>query len=349
MPYQIKTFLSLLTILGISSGFFSVPAHSQEFRERIKERIMEQRMKERESEMAPPPKAANTTEVFLDVNGEKRSYFVHKPANSKAGYLGAVLVFHGGGGDAKRMISMNNMPTVSDKEGFVTAFVQTVRKGVRWQDGRDETYRDTDDVEYVRAVIRSLGEKYNVDPNRVFATGVSNGGAFINRLACEAPGLVKGIAPVAANMSINLNSICTPSKGTPIIMFSGTDDPLMPFEGGKGDPPPMIKRAMEKQNLRPEGSEGMLSSHATAKFWASKNGCTKTSSADLPDRVDDGTSVTVITHDDCRDGKAVLYQINGGGHSWPGPTSKELKIIGTTSREIDASQVMVDFFKSYGL
>ena len=348
MFYRTKTILSFFIVLGLSGAFSTAPAQGQEFRERIKARMIE-RMKEKKKESSPSTNTVNADEVFLNVNNTKRSYFVHVPANLKSNTVGAVLIFHGGGGDAQRMLAMNNMPSVSDKEGFVSAYVQTSQKGVRWQDGRDDTYRGTDDIEYVKAVIQSLNEKYNVDTNRVFATGISNGGAFINRLACDAPGLVKGIAPVAANMSIKLNSKCLPSKGTPIIMFSGTDDPLMPFEGGKGDPPPMIKRAMDKQNLRPEGSEGMLSSHDTAKFWANKNGCTQTSSNELPDKVNDGTTVTVVSYDGCHYGRAVLYQINGGGHSWPGPDAKELKIIGATSREVDASQVMVDFFQNYGL
>jgi polyhydroxybutyrate depolymerase len=345
---KIKLTLLSFIALNLLLASFSSPAQSQSFRERIKAKVQE-RIQDKKIHSPSSSYTTKANEIFLNVNGTKRSYLVHAPSNLNSVTVGAVLVFHGGGGDAQRMFGTSNMHRISNEEGFISAYVQTSQKGERWQDGRDDTYNGTEDIEYIRAVIQSLHENYAVDPDRVFATGISNGGTFINRLACETAGLVQGIAPIAANMSIHLNSKCLPTKGMPMIMFSGTDDPLMPFNGGKGNPPAIIKRAMEKKNLRPEGSEGMLSSHDTAKFWASKNGCTRTKTTDLPDQIDDGTTVTVISYDDCREGQVLLYQINGGGHSWPGPDTKELKIIGTTSREIDASAVMVEFFKTYGL
>jgi polyhydroxybutyrate depolymerase len=348
MFYKTKLFFFAFVLLMILPFFVAPPASSQDFRERMRQKIME-RMKEKNGMHGSPSSSVDAPEVFLDVGGVKRSYLVYVPKNLPSGYAGAILVFHGGGGNAHRMLNMSNMHAVADREGFISVYVQTSDKGVRWMDGRDESYQGKEDIDYVRAVINSLQKKYNVDPNRVFATGISNGGAFINRLACDAPGLVKGIAPIAANMSIHLNSVCDPSKGTPVIMFSGTDDPLMPFNGGKGDPPPFIKRAMNKQGLRPEGSEGMLSSHDTIKFWAGKNACSQSKNENRPDRVDDGTTISVATYDGCRDGKAVLFQINGGGHAWPGRESADVKAMGATSREIEAGEEMARFFKAYGL
>ena len=192
-------------------------------------------------------------------------------------------------------------------------------------------------------MIAELSARYGVDPNRVFGTGISNGGIFTHKLACDAPGLLRAIAPVAGNMSESLRAVCNPASGTPVMMFSGTDDPLMPYAGGRPEVDGML-RAMGRTN----GEDQMVSSPDTAAFWAARNGCGAASEAALPDAVSDGTTVTQLTYS-CPSNQVTLYRINGGGHTWPGSAADAPRFIGAVSRDIDATQTMIAFFRGYGL
>ena len=213
--------------------------------------------------------------------------------------------------------------------------------GGRWNNGKDSNAGGADDVGFTRAIIAALQQDYGIDPARVYATGISSGGAFTYKLACDAPGLVRAIAPISSNMSEAVFAACVPDQGTPVAMFSGTADPLMPFQGGESDSAEMIQRANGATDL-------MMSANDTAEFWARRNGCGAASSVDLPDISDDDTTVTQVSFA-CAGNQVQLFQINGGGHSWPGSSGRERRLTGEITQDISATAVIVQFFRNYGL
>lgn len=282
--------------------------------------------------------AGDAQTVTLTQGGVQREFLVHVPAGGLPARPGAVLVFHGGGGSGGRVMGTSAMNTAADQGGFLAVYPNAIDG--KWNNGKSANAGSGDDVGFVRALIKVLEQDYGVEPGRVFATGISNGGGFVYKLACDAPGLVAAIAPVAANMSQALRAECAPGRGTPVVMFSGTDDPLMPYQGG-------ITKLV-KRNFGPDADQ-MVSSPDTAQFWGNIDGCGGPASAELPDQSNDDTTVTRIDFPGCNSGEVVLYRINGGGHSWPGSSLPERRITGNTSQDISATALMIQFFRRHGL
>lgn len=278
--------------------------------------------------------------VNITVGGAQRSYLVHVPASLSA-RPGVVMVLHGGRGTGEGIMETARMNAVADQNGFLAVYPEATGEGARWNSGTAASAGGPDDIAYLRAVIADLAQRYGADPGRVFATGISSGGSMLYALACQAPGMIRAIAPVAANMSEGQRATCNPAQGTPIMMFSGTEDPLMVFNGGA----PELQ--IGQRGNPNAGADTLMSAPATIAFWAARNGCGGASEAGLQDVANDDTTVTQITYS-CGANATYMFRINGGGHAWPGGATAR-RISGPTSQDISASATMVQFFRSFGL
>jgi polyhydroxybutyrate depolymerase len=266
----------------------------------------------------------------LRVNGEDRAYLLYVPS----GYRSArpaplVLVFHGAGGRAQGFARHTGFSGVAEREGFVVAYPQGLQR--RWNDGRGNG-TPHDDVGFVRALVDTLQRELGVDPRRIYATGISNGAMFAYRLACDLPGVLAAIAPVAGALPTQLAPGCGHTQPVSVMAFQGTADPLVPYAGGG-----VARRR-----------RSVLGAERSIAFWGEIDGCTGQPSTELePDRVRDGTRVRRLEYAGCREGRAVvLYTIEGGGHTWPGGPGVGL-IVGRVSRELDATQVIWSFFAAH--
>ena len=197
------------------------------------------------------------------------------------------------------------------------------------------------DVAFLRAVVDWLAANHGADRSRVFVTGASNGGAMSFKMACDAPDLVRAAAPIISSLTQTLAANCNPGRGVPIAMFNGTADPLNTYEGG-----PATSRLAD---FAPQ-EDTAIGAEATAAFWARINGCGGTTSENLPDLVNDGTSVTLIRYN-CSGPDVLLYRINGGGHTVPGMAAgrRVERMLGPATQDIDAAGLAVAFFQRYGL
>jgi polyhydroxybutyrate depolymerase len=164
--------------------------------------------------------------------------------------------------------------------------------------------------------------------------GVSNGGTMAQRMACDA-----AERSVIANMPQDLARHCRPSRPIPVMLISATKDPIMPWNGGEIANSPVLG-----------GAGGIVvSALDTFNLWSTLDGCAQSDVSDL-------TGVQVKRHlaAKCQSGsQVVLYEINGSGHGWPGgqdprgPIAR--RIIGNVSNDINASALLIQFFKQYGL
>ena len=201
--------------------------------------------------------AAGDFSKTVVVRGVTRSWLLHVPA-SYAGTLPmpVVLLLHGGGGRAAGIErSTGGFSALADRHGFIAVYPES-RRG-HWDDGRETVTDHTDDVAYIGALLDALAAEYKVDARRIYAAGISNGGMMSMRLACELPGRFAAIATVGANMPAALAASCGSARAVPVVMFSGTTDPLMPYGGGRV--------------FGPVGGQ-VLSAPDTAAFWARRNG-----------------------------------------------------------------------------
>ncbi len=278
------------------------------------------------------------TTATLESGGITRTYHVHVPPhyNGSTPYP-LVLAFRGHGGDGPGQEKISHLAEVADANNFIVVFPDGVDHG--WNDGRQPAgTTSVDDVGFTRAMVERLEADYKIDKGRVYATGFSNGGFFVYRLAIELPDTFAAVAPVAANLGEPLASGTKLSKPVSVCQIEGTADPLVPWGGGTVG-----------GGLADRGS--CISAGDTISFWVGADGASGTPSTfALPDAdPDDGSNVLEKTYSGGREGSEVIqYEVTGGGHAWPGGWQYlGVRIIGSTNRDFDAGEAMWDFFKSH--
>ncbi len=276
-------------------------------------------------------------QVELPVAGQVRMFLVHVPAGADpARPAPLVLGFHGGMAPARSMVGLTGLDRWADRAGFFAVYPQGLAR--HWNDGRSPALRLPDDVAFVRAVLAWMEREYRIDRRRVYATGMSNGAFFCQRLACEMADGIAAVASVAGPMATPVLASCRPVRPVPVLLFHGTADPVVAYGGG-----------------RVRGLHGGANApvDATAELWARLDGCPGAAvETVLPDaRPADGTHVRRALWSGCAQGAQVaLYTIDHGGHTWPGgPQYLPAFLIGKTSRAIDATAVLWDFFRRHPL
>jgi polyhydroxybutyrate depolymerase len=283
----------------------------------------------------------------LSHGGLDRTFQVYLPASARSAPMPLLLALHGGGGDAASMVRLmkGNLNRLADREGFLVVYPDGVDR--HWNDGRGlQQYRahrdNVDDVGFLAALITHLSQRYLIDGRRIYALGISNGGLMSFRLAREMTDRIAAIGPVAISMSEQLMQMRAPTRPISVLLMAGTSDPLVPWGGGE------IGFAMARQK-----NGRVISVPESVKYWATQNRCpTPPAAAMEPDRdPEDGTRVRRETYGPCRDGtEVVLYAVEGGGHTWPGGQQYlPARIVGRTSRDIDANEVIWSFFKRHTL
>lgn len=278
----------------------------------------------------------------MNWQGYERLYLVHLPPKEKMQKaLPLLFHLHGGGGTAKSNIGLTfgRFNDLADRDGFILVYPQAVEKN--WNDGRQSDLvkawkENIDDVGFIVAIIEKLKQQYSIDTERIFTTGMSNGGFMSSRLLCDKAAFFRGGAILTASLSKDYLPKCQPAKPTAVLIMNGTDDPLVPYDGGQ------IKVFKKTRGV-------IISTDEIVQFWQEQNACTtKKPTVNLPDKIADGTTVSVEEYTNCSDrGSLILYKINGGGHTWPG--GKQYlgeKWIGKTNRDIVACDVIWSYFKS---
>jgi polyhydroxybutyrate depolymerase len=164
-------------------------------------------------------------------DGNDRSFLIQIPAaydGTQA--LPLVFDFHGlgaarpeGGPEQARISGWREL---GDKESVIVVNPNGI--GVAWNGGSCCGNAGIDDVGFVRAMAQTIAAEFCVDPSRIYATGLSNGGAMSHRLGCEAADLVAAVAPA----SMGGLSMCTPSRPITVVEFRGTQDGTVSYNGG---------------------------------------------------------------------------------------------------------------------
>jgi polyhydroxybutyrate depolymerase len=274
----------------------------------------------------------------LTVDGRERTYLLHLPDAPLDQKLPLVIALHGGGGQGKGMDALTHFNQVADRTPFIVVYPDGIDKN--WADGREATKPDkngVDDVAFLSALIDKLVKEQNVDPARVYITGISNGGFMAARLGCDLADKVAAIAVVAATLPERYEPDCKPSRPISVLQINGTDDPLVPYNGGA---------------VGILGGRGQaVSAEDAVQFWAKADGCDdKPTVTRLRNTVLlDGTNTQMTQYTGCQDDSEVMfYKVNNGGHTWPGGLQYlGERVIGRTSRDFDATEVIWDFFSRH--
>jgi len=281
---------------------------------------------------------AKNNRQSLQVDGKTRTYTVHvPPASATAKPMPLILALHGRLGTGEGQAHLSHLDKVSDAYGFLVAYPDGLNRS--WADGRGTSPSDkngVDDVKFLSQLIDKLATQYNVDRSRVYATGMSNGGFMSGRLACDLSDKIAAVAIIGASLSTSVSAACQPAKPISVMILQGTNDPLVSYEGGA---------------LGRNGERGQILSHELAvRRWVALDRCgTTPHTQHIPDAAGDGTSLDLETFSDCAGGSEVRgYTIQKGGHTWPGGMQYLPEfIIGKTTRNLVASEVLWDFFSHH--
>ena len=169
----------------------------------------------------------------LTVNGLRRSYLLHMPSSLDPGTPAAViLAFHPGFATAQGFAENTGLSARAGRAGFVVVYPQGYERSWNAGDCCGPALRQgIDDVAFVRGILVDLVSAINVDPQRIFATGFSNGAKMAYRLACELSEHIAAIAAVGAATSMS-DSACRPTRPLPVLHFHSLADRFAPFQGG---------------------------------------------------------------------------------------------------------------------
>lgn len=293
------------------------------------------------ADTAPPPfscvgagkpgKIGDRT-ITLTSGGIARTILLHVPQgyDPEAGAM-LVLNFHGFSSDAAQQILLSKMNDASDAQvsgkRFIVAYPYGVGNG--WNAGDCcsdlQVSGPVDDVAFVKALLAQLASEYCIDPRRIYATGMSNGGFMTHRLACEMADTFAAAAPVAGVLGIAPEH-CNPKRAVPILHFHGTADGIVPYGGGAPGIDPL---------------KHFRSVQETISIWRQKDACLSG-----PQTTYAHGDATCVRYTGCEGvADVTLCTIDGGGHAWPGGLA--VPTLGKTSTDIRATETMVDFFLAH--
>jgi polyhydroxybutyrate depolymerase len=187
--------------------------------------------------------------------------------------------------------------------------------------------KGVDDVAFINALIDKLMVDYPVDPKRIYATGMSNGGMMAHRLGIELSDRFAAIAPVAATL---FGDEKRPQHPVSAIMLNGMLDRSVPYQGGA--PGGRFPGVWDGMPAKPALEQ--------AAFWANANGCTNT-----PEKLDRGTFV--LWHYRCPAGRDVeIYLLKDSGHAWPGG-QRGSRQGDTPSSALSGTDIILEFFRAH--
>ena len=305
-------------------------------------------------------------EIFTSGGGLVRKAFVHiPPKDTRPNTMALVLDIHAMGSNPHQQEKLAGFDALADKEGFMVVrpegYSGTSRiiddplgltlplpDGTTFNAGGccpNACIEKVDDVGFIRDLVQHVSEvfapnkDFAIDPNRIYATGMSNGAFLSHRLGCELSDVVAAIAPVAGVMTAEREQlawrsdpyVCTPESVTnapvPVLQIHAINDELVWYYGiGAGGNFPSVAESTERwrQINGVDGEQGVTS-------YSSEFGCAQCTSY--------GSGRSNVTL--CTMWCAVFV-----GHSWPGGTWDDGPVpVGVSY--FQATENIWEFFKNH--
>jgi len=278
-----------------------------------------------------------------------RTYRIHvPPCYNSDDPLPMVLILHGHPSNSKNMQLGSELDAKADEGGFIAVypdgeippfpiFLLALINGMRgcWWNAWDyNKFNRADDVDYIRELIKKIQENINIDPSRIYISGISGGALMTYRLGAELSDIIAAIAPVAGSVGGSwkawLNNsgqfiIPEPSHPLPVIIFHGMKDLNVPYDGG------WVNGTIGPLSL----STKYLSVNESTFFWVTHNNCNPT-----PEINQGGNVIKTAYVDGDSGSEVVLYTVKNGGHEWFGSSF-------FPERGISVNDLMWEFFLNH--
>lgn len=255
---------------------------------------------------------------------EDRTYLLALPGDYDGRAAHALVFnFHGFSGNKEAQEIYTAMGDLGTERGYVVVTPEALGDPTDWNYFGDEDRPD--DFGFIGALLSHLSEQLCIDEDRIYAAGHSAGSAFTGFLVCTEPYRFAAAAMVAAFIP----TTCPTDEVAPsAIVFHGTDDPLVPYDGGEVG----------------EGGPGIPPALDTLEQFAEEYSC------DEPVVEQPDESIETRTLQGCVHGsEVVMYSFTGGGHGWPG-NETDVDLGGQPDNpliEFPATETILDFFDDH--
>jgi len=258
-----------------------------------------------------------------------RYYYIHQPHPEAQGSSSVLFNLHGYGSNALAQMQYGDFRDLANNKesNFILIHPQgaplntaLTSSASHWNSGGWTIGSTVDDVDFIDTIINFISQKYDINANRIYSTGMSNGGFMSYHLACNLSSKIAAVASVTGSMSVQTYDSCDPSRPIAVMQIHGLLDGVVPFEG--------------KTEL------GMKSIEDVIEYWSSFNSCTPEPIIDLSEYIDPNEIIEHIKYINCLNNVQVeLYKIESMGHVWPNENQYR----------ISASKTIWDFINTYDL
>lgn len=270
--------------------------------------------------------AQQTINSTINHDGMEREYILYVPASYSADMPVALLLcFHGYTSNNKVIMNYSKFNEIADTANFIIAYPQgTLLEGkTHWNVGGWTLKSKTDDIGFVNLLLDSISDKYSIDSNRIYSTGMSNGGFMSFLLGCQLSDRIAAIASIAGSMTIQTFANCDPKHPTPVLQMHGDADGTVPYQGAATWTKSIDEvvgywvnfnqtEATPQENAIPNSIEGKESAITQSIYNTEKEGC------------------ATVAH----------YKIAAGEHTWPGAWG---------NKDVNASIEVWQFLSQYNL
>ena len=267
---------------------------------------------------------------IINIDDRTREYYVSLPQDTSKPFP-LIINFHGFLSHAIDQKEFSQMDNYAHQNGVGVIYPEGVKRS--WNVGK-AIYNNENDIGFVNALIDSVSSKYNIDSDRIYACGFSNGGTFSYELICGLSNKIAAFGSVGGNFIINEKRVCNIDREIPLIHIHGTKDKLQKYNKSDRD---------------------FLSTIESFNFWVKYNQLDKTIVENITDvHKKDRTTVEKYTfYKNNSDTKVIHFKVVNGGHLWLGsPIGDrflERLLFGRNNHEINSSKELVDFFLKYKL
>jgi len=269
-----------------------------------------------------------TIDGSITFAGIQRDYILYVPEIYTPGEaVPLILNFHGYTSNAFEQLNYGDFRPIADTAGFIVVHPMgtvDLLGNTHWNVGWGTS--SVDDLGFTAALIDSLSAEYSINQDRIYSTGMSNGGFMSYHLACELSERIAAIASVTGTMNVNQPATCSPGHPMPVMEIHGTADATVPYTGNFlfGTTP------------------------AAVAYWVNYNNCEQTPSiTSIPDTDGgDGCTAEHQVYTGGNNGSTVEhFKIINGEHTWPGSAFGGVG----TNQDIDACNEIWRFFSKYDI
>ena len=197
-----------------------------------------------------------------------------------------VFAFHGRGGNNNSWV--NHLINYTNSGEFIGIYPQGYLES--WNLGPEPS--NANDVEFINLIVDELQNYDNLNFDKMYAIGTSNGSGMVNKLAIETNHF-KAIAPIASQLIESL-PLLNSTNPVSVIQVNGAADTTIPIDGG------------------PRLGHIFLDAYESAELWATKFNCSQN-----PNIIMLGQD-TLYVFDSCENEKEIRYlRIEDGEHNLP--------------------------------